>query len=75
VQLSRSSITGNVARRRGGGILNVDGAIVLWRSSVTGNRAGRRGGGILNGKEGSVEIQASHVAGNTPDDCFGTPAC
>lgn len=62
----------------GGGIQN-SGDLVLTDSHVTGNSIMFRGigGGIFNFEgDGSVTLEGtSSVTGNTPDDCFGTPAC
>lgn len=70
-----SSVTGNTAGVRGGGIYNFA-STTLNASSVTGNSAANDGAGIYNQAGGTVSLQnGSSVNGNTvggtPNNCAG----
>jgi hypothetical protein len=71
--LERCLISGNDA----GGITTRWGQLALIGTTITANTATRPGGGIhvVDGST-SVSLDAtSSVTDNTPDDCYGTPAC
>jgi nitrous oxidase accessory protein NosD len=78
VSLTSSTVARNEAwEGSGGGIWN-GGDLTLHDAVVRGNEttADEGGGGIFNSGAGTVTLDASSsVAGNTPDDCVGTPAC
>lgn len=70
-------LSGNTAAQDGGGIDAHWGQLSLVGTTVTGNTAVRHGGGIFV-VDGTTQVTldaTSSVTGNTPDDCFGTPAC
>jgi hypothetical protein len=74
--IANNTATGRGANSDGGGILNRSGGVTLRSSKVVGNEADGRGGGIANVDGGTVALDAqSAVRENTPDNCFGTPAC
>jgi len=75
--LQASVVSGNTAIQDGGGIETRWGQLVLIGTTVTANTAGRHGGGIFV-RDGTTTVSldaTSSVTGNTPDDCYGTPAC
>jgi len=75
-----STISGNAAVTRGGGIASRCAGMGLSSSTVSSNTAGESGGGILNwggareGEPGSsgIIIENAIVANNSPQDCFHT---
>jgi len=67
-RISRTAMNGNIATRQGGGIQN-QGNMVLTGDQVTFNRAIQRGGGIFNPGSGTVTLQQTLVAFNSPDNC------
>jgi hypothetical protein len=67
-QISRTAVNGNNATTQGGGIQN-QGAMVLTGDQVTFNHAAQRGGGIFNPSPGTVTLQHTLVAFNSPDNC------
>jgi hypothetical protein len=72
-----STVSGNSAYDRGGGIVNqVDGALLTLSgtSTISSNTAGEFGGGIWI-RSGTVSATADwtgSVSGNTPDQCVPT---
>jgi len=70
-RISGTVVTRNRAGREGGGILN-EGALTLSGGLVAFNQASEVGGGIFNFKlgGGTVSLQSTVVAFNTPDNCF-----
>lgn len=73
VSLTQSTVRGNVAASDGGGILTRAAEVELTQSMVIDNRAAR-GGGIFVEPAGSVRVgRGSVIAGNQPDQCFGSP--
>jgi predicted outer membrane repeat protein len=70
-------LSGNTSAQDGGGIDAHWGQLSLVDTTVTGNTAARHGGGIfvVDGTTTVTLDAASSVTGNTPDDCYGTPAC
>ena len=69
-----SSVTGNTAAVRGGGIFNSGTLTLNDSSSVTGNTAGVNGGGIFN--IGTATLNgSSSVTGNHPNNCVGVTGC
>jgi cysteine-rich repeat protein len=72
-----STISDNLAREQGGGILNTEGPfgpslLRLVASTVSGNQ-GSAGGGLFNGINGNaISLKSTIVAGNAPDNCIGT---
>ena len=81
-KISNSTISGNHASDDGGGIRNVA-TLTLTNVTITNNRADNQnngdapevGGGIEQFPPGSVTFVNSHVFGNSPDNCAGTPSC
>jgi len=76
VTLFNSTVSGNLARNRGGGIYN-GGTVTLFNSTVSGNSTNSYGGGIFNsGTGGAVNISHTIIANNTAGflgpDCYGT---
>jgi hypothetical protein len=67
-RISRTAVNGNNATTQGGGIQN-QGAMMLTGDRVTFNHATRRGGGIFNLNPGTVTLQNTQVAFNSPDNC------
>ena len=62
--LSRSLVTGNIARH-GGGIFN-DATITVTESTVVGNSAIRgKGGGLHNSQGGVVALSSTSISGNS----------
>jgi hypothetical protein len=69
VSFTNSTILGNHAGARGGGVYNQEslGASSTW---ITGNQAGGGGGGIYdNGTEATMALTDSTPADNEPDNC------
>lgn len=77
--LTNSTVEGNSAQSRGGGIFNAHGSdyqgthyagmVTLTNSAVSGNTAGTRGGGVSNGD--LLTLTNSTVSGNTVADRGG----
>jgi predicted outer membrane repeat protein len=72
-----STITGNAAARRGGGIDNLgegNPSLVTMNdaSSISGNTAGRHGGGIYDDADATLvgAVAGGNVVSNTPDDIY-----
>lgn len=64
-----STISGNHAGARGGGVDN-QGILDASSTQITGNRAAGGGGGIYDdGNQASVTLGDSSPAGNKPDNC------
>ncbi len=67
-----STVSGNTAGERGGGVFNTGTFMMTGASSVWGNTAGTVGGGILNfvGAGGTLVGTAAgvNVYDNTPED-------
>jgi predicted outer membrane repeat protein len=64
-----STISGNSADGRGGGVYN-QGSLDASRTQIIGNRAVGGGGGIYDdGTEATVTLTDSRPAGNVPDNC------
>ena len=75
--LEACSVTGNTSTGAGGGIGTHWGQLDLVGTTITGNQAATYGGGIFV-QDGSTTVTldaTSSVSDNTPDDCYGTPAC
>ncbi len=74
--ISHSTISGNTAFDRGGGVRNAAGLTVIFHSTITGNQAppGDGGGVASRGYDNSrTEIHSTIVAGNMHGDVdFGT---
>jgi hypothetical protein len=70
VTLTQSSISGNTATDRGGGVLNYFGSVMLTQSTISGNTATDRGGGVFN-LRGSVMLTQSSISGNRATDRGG----
>jgi predicted outer membrane repeat protein len=69
VSFNDSTISGNSAGGRGGGIHN-QGSFSASRTRITGNRAAHGGGGIYDdGAGATVALTKSLLAGNKPDNC------
>jgi hypothetical protein len=73
-RVRNSTLSGNVASDRGGGLFRVQsandsGSFRLLNSTLTGNRAGQFGGGVALFRTG--ELQSVLIAGNTPEDIGG----
>ena len=61
--LTNSTVSGNYAEVRGGGIESVRGTLTITDSTVSGNYAG--GGGGINNSWGDLTLTNSTVSGNT----------
>jgi predicted outer membrane repeat protein len=69
VSFADSTISGNHAGDRGGGVYN-QGSVGASRTLITGNRAAGGGGGIYDdGTGATVTLTGSLPAGNKPDNC------
>jgi len=69
VSFTDSTISGNSAGGRGGGIHN-QGSLGASGTQITGNQAAGGGGGVYNSGTGAtVTLTDSLPAGNTPDNC------
>jgi hypothetical protein len=83
VTLTDSTISGNHARRRGGGVYSGDPAsgtggeqVTLINTTVTGNFAGDGGGGVAANEPWGLTMDApSSVSANSPDDCSPPGLC
>src|SRR5262249_52028542 len=63
-----STITGNSASSKGGGLYNT-GAATIQNTSITNNSAGTQGGGIFNDVNGTLTLYSSTtVTGNLAPD-------
>jgi uncharacterized repeat protein (TIGR01451 family) len=60
--LNDSAVTGNSAKKKGGGIFN-DGTLDINNTNIDNNQAADEGGGIFN-KRGALELTRSTVSGN-----------
>ena len=73
VRVERSTISGNFASSRGGGIYSTgsedveDTQLQITNSTISGNNAGVEGGAIFNGSDSKLSIVDSTIAYNT---CF-----
>jgi hypothetical protein len=66
VLIQNSTISLNVASRRGGGISNWDNSLLtISSSSISGNTSTNRGGGIYNRDSDNLSISSSSISGNT----------
>ncbi len=61
--LNDSAVTGNSAKKKGGGIFN-DGTLDVNNTNIDNNQAADEGGGIFNKKEGTLTLDGSTVNGN-----------
>jgi hypothetical protein len=69
VSFTDSTISGNSAGGRGGGIYN-QGSLSASRTQIAGNWGGGGGGGVYDdGAGATVALTESVLAGNTPDNC------
>lgn len=62
--LQRSTLTGNFAGNRGGGIFVSGGEMLLSKSTLTGNTANGEGGGLRACIFGSYTLDKSKISGN-----------
>jgi hypothetical protein len=68
VSFTDSTISGNSAGGRGGGVYN-QGSLGASRTQITGNRAAAGGGVYDDGTGATVTLTGSPPAGNEPDNC------
>ena len=70
-------VAGNTSRGDGGGIGARGGELRLVGTTITRNTAAGHGGGVFveDGRTTVIIDAGTRVAGNTPDDCYGTSAC
>ncbi len=74
VTVASSTISGNSATFRGGGIFSnaySGGVVLVENSTVSGNAAGVHGGGMFN-RTGTMDLESSTVTDNTAQSGYGS---